>query len=310
MYYHYFMKLYDKDGNCCDEVFCFYFHYVKDVYTPYVLFEGKYTSSNVESEKFSRVEFWAFSKMLHRGLVDSIDICHSDNKCVITVKSKGFTSLLCQNQPEPGMMRDVTIANILATYPDIPYVSCEESEAVNYIYIKDGSTVWDSIVNLAFRQTGIYPYVESDNKVRITQRLPAIEFILDRRNVLATGVVDDFTKIISHIHMQDVDGSYDVFNQTNNKALERNIIRHKQIPLDRQFLYKPEDAPDYKLKFSMRGNRYHYIRYMGYNYEDLFDLVSYNTLQNKKIHGIDVVFNGTMPITTLKMYDDEFFTSS
>lgn len=310
MYYgKYSVRLYDADGNCRAESFCFSFHFVKDVYTPYAFFEGKFTSSSAESDDFNRVEFWVYSKMIFRGIVDSIDIQHSNNRYVITVKSKSFTSLLCQNQPEPGIMTDVTLADIIATYSDIPYVTCEETEPVNYIYVKDGSTIWDAIVNLAYRQTGLYPYIESHSKVRITRRNPAIEITIMKPDIIATGVCDDFTKIISHIHMQDAAGTYDSFNQTNEQALQRNIIRHKQIPLDRQFLYKPEDAPDYKLKYSMRGNKYHYVKYAGYNCEDLFDWVTYNTFENKMIHGVDVVFNGSTPITTLKMYDDGFFAS-
>lgn len=305
----YTVRMYDSDGSCRIEEVCFYFRYVKELYTPYVYFECRFLSSAAEIAEFNRVEFWIYGKVMHQGLVDSIDIRRSSNRYDVYVKSKGFTSLLCQNQPEPGMMRNVDLNGVIKTFPDIPYVTCEKSDVENYIYIKDGATVWDAVCSLGFRQTGLYPYIEGTNNVRITQRNPSRHCYLDERHILSTGVRHDFTRVISHVHMQDIEGNYNVYSKNSQSATDRNIIRHKQIPLDRQFLNNPDSALDYKLDFSLRGIVCNYIKYAGYNYEDLFDLITYGNFSRKKVHSVEVVFNGGMPVTQLGFYNDGFFTS-
>lgn len=305
----YTVRMYDSEGNCRIEEVCFYFRYVKELYTPYVYFECRFLSSAAEIAEFNRIEFWMYSRVMHQGIVDSIDIRRSSNKYEVHVESKGFTSLLCQNQPTPGMMRNVDLNGVITTFPDIPFVTCEESEVENYIYVKDGATVWDAVCNLGYRQTGLYPYIEGTNKVRITQRSPSMHCYIDDRNILSAGVHHDFTKVISHIHMQDIEGNYDVYSKSSQAATDRNIVRHKQIPLDRQFLSNPESALDYRLGFSTRGIVCNYVRYAGYNYEDLFDLITYGNNSRKKVHSIDVIFRGGMPVTQLGFYSDGFYTA-
>lgn len=305
----YTVRMYDAENNCRAEEVCFYFRYVKELYTPYVYFECKFLSSTAEIAEFNRIEFLMYEMVMHCGLVDSIDIRHHSGRYEVYIKSKGFTSLLCQNQPTPGMMTNVDLNGVITTFSDIPYVTCEDSETENYIYIKDGSTIWDAVCNLGYKQTGLYPYIEGTNNVRITQKPPSSLLYIDEKSVLATGVRHDFTKVISHIHMQDIEGNYDVYSKENQAATGRNIIRHKQIPLDRQFLSDPESALDQRLNFSMRGIVCNYIKYVGYNYEDLFDLITYGDFVRKKIHSVDVVFNGGMPVTQLGFYNDGFFTA-
>lgn len=306
---HYTVRMYDAQGGCRTEEVCFYFRYVKELYTPYVYFECKFLSSSAEIEDFSRVEFWIYGKVMHRGLVDSIDIRSSSGRYEVYVKSKGFTSLLCQNQPAPGMMTNVDLNGVITTFPNIPYITCESSDTENYIYIKDGSTVWDAVCNLAFKQTGSYPYIEGTNNVRIKMRSPVRHFYIDSRSVLAKGVRHDLTKVISHIHMQDIEGNYDVYSKENQAATARNIVRHKQIPLDRQFLSDPYSALDHRLNFSMRGIVCDYIRYVGYNYEDLFDYITCGDFSMKRIHSVEVTFSGGMPVTQLGFYNDGFYSS-
>lgn len=305
----YKIKMYDLSGNCRIEEVCFYFRYIKEIYTPYVYFEGRFLSSFTEIGEIKRVEFLYDNRTLHVGLVDSVEISQNNNRSVVYVKSKGFTSLLCQNQPEPGMMKDANLQKIISSYSDIPYISCEATGSENYIYIKDGSTIWDAICNLCFRKNGIYPYIERTNTVRISRREAFYHYRLKPENIISSGVKHDFTRVISHVHMQDINGSYNVYSKKNQAALDRNIIRHKQIPLDRQFLYNPGSAPDYKLYFSMRGMIYRYIRRVGFSFEELLDQMTYGDfLKEKNIHRIEVVFDGGRVVTELGTYDDGFFS--
>lgn len=305
----YTVRMYDSLGNCRIEEICFYFRYVKEMYTPYVYFEGKFLSTEMEIGEITMIEFWKNYTMLHRGLVDSIEIIQSNNRPTVYVRSKGFTSLLCQNQPEPGIMKEANLEKIIATFPDIPYITYEDTDNENYIYIKDGSTVWDAICNLCYRKKGIYPYIEQANKVRISPKNVYMHMTISEGKVIEKGVKHDFTRLISHIHMQDIEGSYSFYNQESTAALSRNIIRHKQIPLDRQFLYNPSEAPDYKLKFSMRGMIYRYIKYDGFMNDDLFDLITCGDFfRRARIHRVETVFDGGRVLTEIGNYNDGFFS--
>ena len=305
--YSFNIKMYDLENNCQTETNCLYFRFVKDVYTPYVYFEAKFLSSVFDVRKYSRLEFRIVSTLMHVGRIDSIDVKRKDNKCIVTVKSKGFTSLLCQNQPTPGMLTDIDLGGIIALCPDIPYISYKNSDVENYMYIKEGSTIWDAICNLAYRQTGIHPYIIDTNTVRITKKEPSREFTLTEPIILETGVIHDSTRIISDIHMQDTEGNYDVYSKKNTAAAERNIVRHKQIPLDYQFLSDPEKALDYRFAYSMRGSVCNYVRYVGFHFQDLFDIVNYPGFTGKPIHRLELMFDGSNLMTTVGIYNDSFF---
>lgn len=314
------MNLYDALENCTTLWGFIYFRYVKELYTPYVIFEGKcITDQLIDASGIKRIEFCYWNNMIYRGLVDSIDVCRKDGQYIISVKSKSFTSLLCQNQPEPGLMAAADLSGVIETYPDIPYVTCENSSVENYIFIKDGSSIWDAVCNLGYKQTGMHPYIEASDIVRITKRAYRNWNFYRQNTVIASGTSYDFTHLISHIHMQDINDSYDVYSQSAPEALSRDIIRHKQIPLDRQFLNNPYSALDYKLKFGARGLKCNYITYIGFDVEDLFDKFSYiitnekneivqTMFDGKDIHKIETVFNGVNVMTTLGSYEDRFVT--
>lgn len=303
----YQVRMYDTDGICHSEETCFYFRYVKEIYTPYVYFECEFLGSSEQLPVTGRIEFFINDTLMHCGIVDSIELRRRSGQRTVHIKSKGFTSLLCQNQPEPGLMTDVTLSSVIQTFPDIPYITWENNLTENYVYIKDGATVWDAICGLSFKATGRYPYINGTNEVRMTPPASPKTITIGEENLLESGERHDFTRIISHIHMQDIQGGYNVYSKTNQSAVERNIIRHKQIPLDRQFLNNPDSALDYKLGYSMRGFVCSYIRYAGFNSEELFDRVKYSNMPYRTIHSVELLFDGGKEITTLRMYNDSFF---
>lgn len=80
-----------------------FFFLTKDAYTPYTLFEGVFLTEKTDIANIKEVIFSVDQTDIHYGLLDSVDFCTLQGYKIIKVKSKGFTSLLCQNQPKPGL---------------------------------------------------------------------------------------------------------------------------------------------------------------------------------------------------------------
>lgn len=283
---------------------CISFFFAKDAYTPYTSFEGTFITEKDDIANIKEVLFSADENVIHHGLVDSVDFCTLQGHKVIKVRSKGFTSLLCQNQPKPGLKPDSDLSTLMAEFT-IPNVTYESTALLNYIYIKEGSTLWDAAANFNFRLNGGYPYIEGTNTVRVTLK-PPVEKTVQQSDIIKTGVIYDYSKIISHLHMKDVDGTYDAFSRVNLFAVNRQLIRHKQIPLDMQYLSAPDTGLLFKLNFSQRGCRCHYVQYAGYSGEDLNDLVSFGDVSLQRIKKIELSGGKGMVKTLLGVYADAF----
>lgn len=283
---------------------CVSCYFAKDVYTPYTYFEGTFMTDRTDLLNIREVLFYIDGSNIHHGLVDTVDFCTMQNCNYVKVKSKGFTSLLCQNQPEPGMKPSSDLATVMSEFT-IPHVTYESTSTMNYIYVKEGSTLWDAAANFNFRLNGMYPYIEGTNRVRVTLKTPGT-LTIPEKDIIKSGVLYDYTKIISHLHMKDVDGTYGAFSGQNPHAIEREIIRHKQIPLDMQYLNDPGTGLLFKLNFSLRGCRCAYIQYDGYNGEDLNDTLSYRSLADQRIKKIEISGGNGMVKTLLGVYYDAF----
>ncbi|MBS6315724.1 MULTISPECIES: hypothetical protein [Porcipelethomonas] len=283
---------------------CVSFFFTKDAYTPYTLFEGVFLTEKTDIANIKEVIFSVDQTDIHYGLLDSVDFCTLQGYKIIKVKSKGFTSLLCQNQPKPGLKPDSDLATLMSEF-DIPNVTYESTSLLNYIYIKEGSTLWDAAANFNFRLNGGYPYIEGTNNVRVTLKTPS-EKTVSENDIIKTGIIYDYSKIISHLHMKDVDGTYDAFSRSNLFAINRRLIRHKQIPLDMQYLSAPDSGLLFKLNFSQRGCRCHYVQYIGYSGEDLNDMVSFGDVSLQRIKKIELSGGKGTVKTLLGVYSDAF----
>ena len=247
---------------------------------------------------------------MHHGIIDKIDFCTEQvGRIVVRLSSKGFTSMLIQNQLEPGLKPNVSLNSLMGSFINIPNVTHENnSNTQNYIFIRNNSNMWDSIANLSYKLLGTYPYIEGTNTVRISPKENPKKVSLNNENMLSYGIVNDYTRIISDYHMQDINGDYSVYNLSNPVAYSRNIVRHKHIDIDRQYLYSPQDALVYRIAHCMRGFFSYYGEYNGYGGEDLSDiLVIDGVITNARINKIEVSGNPKGISTKCYAYYDSFF---
>lgn len=249
----------------------------KEYFTPYTTASVSLICSSASAE-YSEISVYIDNHCVHYGLIDTADYCIKSSGTILSITSKSFSSLLIQNQPVPGMMYNTSLNSLMESFIDIPHVTHEDNSTVqNYVFLKDNANLWDAVVNISYKISGIYPFVRENNNIRITSVSSPSSFTYSSNMILSSGICLDYTKIISSYHMQDIDGNYDTYSLSNPAAAERNIVRHKQIALDRQYLNEPQQSMQNKLSYSMRGHCAEYIEYSGFQGEDIND--SYNTVK-------------------------------
>lgn len=298
----------NNNGSFSEENNILSFSFVKDAYIPYTSLSARiFSDKNNNCDDVSEILFYVNNKLIHHGLIDTFEKKLSDNQCIITLVSRGFTSLLVQNHLQPGMITDISINKLLSEFYTIPYVTHENNDnSNNYIYVKYGSTIWDGLVNLSYKLCGTYPYIRDTNCVRITPVENPAVFTYNADVITGSGIVYNFKRRISHFHMSDINGEYGNYEITNSNVTDKKIVRNKYFELDRQFLYNPADALNFANRISERGFMKHFCIYSGYNGEDLFDNISFGTIISRPITTITIKGNNRGVFTELGTYSDEF----
>lgn len=300
--------LISTDGSAFYEEDILSFRFIKDAYTPYTSLSVKIYAHRRNYSNICQAFFYVNNIMIHHGLIDGADIENSNGSQIVNITSRSFTSLLCQNQIEPGLIFRISINKLMDSYYQLPYVTHEDnSDESNYIYVKNHSTMWDGVVNLSYKLTGMYPYISGTNCVRITADSDPPSFSYDDDQILATGMAYDFKRMISHFNMSDINGDYGNITLEDSFVTDKKIIRHNVFELDRQFLYDPQQALEYRSKFSKRGNMRVFCRYCGYNGEDLCDFISFGNISQKRIGRIEITGSSSGITTELSVYNDGFY---
>lgn len=285
------------------------FSFVKDAYTPYTQLSAQVFAEEEDYMSISEIFLYVGEKLVHHGLIDSLKATRMNGRKIVTLASRGFTSLLCQNQIEPGMKMGISINDLMEGYYTLPYVTHENnSDKSGYIFVKSSSTMWDGVVNLSYKLTGMYPYIRGTNCVRITAEQDPSVFLYDEEELTESGLAYSYKRMFSNFHMSDIDGNYGEYELEDSVVTNRKIVRHKYFEIDKQFLYSPSDALEYRDKFAKRGDFRYFCRYIGYNGEDLCDMVSFGYAQNKRIGRVEISGDSGGISTELSVYYDGFYT--
>lgn len=284
------------------------FTFRKDAYQPYTSFGAKIHGSLSEPENISEVFCIIDGKTIHHGLADNLSVTLSGGSSVISVSSRSFTSLLIQNQIETGLKTNISINSLMGSFYTLPYVTHEDSSQTNYIYVKGNSNMWDGIVNLSYKLYGTYPYIRDTNCVRLTPAENPSVFEYSDDVILSKGVATSGRKLMSHFHMSNLKNEYGEFELADSDVIAQNIIRHRFFELDRQFLYEPQQALEYRSKYSSRGRKKFFCTYSGYNGEDLSDLATFGTVRSGRIGAVTITGSSSGIITEIGVYRDKFLT--
>ena len=296
----------NTDSTQLSETNILSFTFIKDIYTPYTYLRAKVASSAQSFLNASEVLLYIDNTLIHHGLADRILYSFENGQSTATLISKGFTSLLMQNQTEPGLKTNISVNSLMESFYTFPYITHEDNSQTSYIYVNNNSTMWEGIENLAYKISGTYPHIRGTNCVRITPVQNPSVFSYNVQNCLSYGNEINSKRLFSNFHMADINGDFGEYDYQNSEAVSMNIIRHRFFELDMQFLYNPQQALEYRDKYCSRGERRIFASYCGYSGEDLYDTVSFGSIVSKPVSRVKVTGDSTGIVTEISVYSDKF----
>lgn len=296
-----------NDGSSFEESEILSFSFKKNLYMSYTMLNVNFIAGDSDYLSVCEIFLKIGGYTVHHGLIDSLEITEKNGVRTGRIVSRGFTSLLLQNQIEPGLKSNISLNSLLDNYYPLNYITHEDnSNTENYIYVQNRSTMWDGVVTLAYKLCNNYPFIESTNCVRITPKPQPLNFSFSDSDILAYGLLNDFSALISNFDMPDINGDYGIYSLEDSSVVNKKIIRHKYIEFDEEFLYNPQQALIFRNKISNKAGLCYYIEYAGYNGEDLTDIVSFKDINNKKIGLVNIRGSQKGIFTKIGVYQDIF----
>lgn len=282
------------------------FRCTKERYTPYSSLTV--TALLDDSDDISdvlQVRFDIDEKIVHCGAMDSLTITKSGGRRIMKITSRSYTSQLTQNELSPGILSDVSLNSLMSEQVYLPYITWQNSSTtVRYINVEEHDSLWSAIVSLSLTLNEQYPFVGEQNEVRITGK--AEHSIITPLNVFEEGSVGDYTKLVSHYHMKDVNDVYR-YSFSDGYAVSRGITRHKYIPYDSQFAALSHMGLKYRLNYSERGCAGRFLTYRGYMGEELLDEVVFPDETVMDISAVEICGNSKKGIfTRVYAYTDKY----
>lgn len=285
---------------------CISFSLVRDRYLPYATLRATMVAERTLYCYPSRVQFYLDDILLHDGVIEQYTSEMRNNKRVVTIVARSFTSALMHNQPKPGLYPAATLESLMTMY-ELPHVTYESGVAAErYMYVKESTSMWEMLNHYNYLLNGGSPYITVPNHVRVTPKTNPPSYVVSAAQVLTKGECTDLSRIISRIDMADASGEYGTFTATNAEATRREITRVKQISLDKTYLSDPQKALDIRIKRSMQKMHGEYLEYMGYCGEDIGDTVVCAGFTNGSVGRIALSGSGEGLRTKIWYYDDPF----
>lgn len=286
------------------------FKFVRERYTPYTQCTGTFIG-DVDVSVVKSILLYYQGRILHRGMADSISKSYKNGRYITGFMSRGYSMLLGQNEPEPGIRSGVNLANLISENTSIPNVTCQAyTDSVNYIYVKEKSTIWDAICAYSYKAYKNYPYIINTNMVYADVPSDPQKFNYNTENIVTLGEGVSTSGMLSTVYMSDTEGAY-TYSQSNSATNNYSIVRKKYYPLDRQWLASPEDGLKSKLFYSNRGIYSASLVYEGHKFENLMDTANYSQLKNafmraEYICGVEVFGNKNGVFTKITVYRDSY----
>lgn len=295
------MNLVKSDGTEVMPNYIMSFTFEKDAFTPYTHFTAEFVNkSDPFPEDCYGVKLRLGGKLIHFGVADTYRITKTGNCRRGTVSSRGYTSMLMENQIPPGLYTGMTINKLFGSFCQLPNISHESNYASSYIYVRKGSSMWEGISNLSYKLYGRYPYIRGDNTVTMSLPETPKSLNLESAQIFEYGSYVDTRKLASDFRMQDMGGSYDTYAIREAEAVNRKITRYRYFELDQRFLQEPELACEYRNMMAKSGLRRRFLTYNEYKGEDLYDHVTGGSITDKSILGIRIMGNSRGIITRLE----------
>ncbi|MDO4864331.1 MAG: hypothetical protein Q4A05_09205 [Ruminococcus sp.] len=295
-----------KSPNASDTVFkVLAFTFSKDVYTPFTQLTVEFEAHTAVPESAQMAWFYVNGSFIHRGYIDTFRITEKGGFRRGVITSRGFTSQYLQNQLAPGLYTNMSLNDLMDDYMQLPYVTHEDCDTASYIFVKNGSTQWDGIVNIAFKVYGKHPYIRGTNCVMVNRDSEAKTFAYSEASMLSRGTERDTRSLVYYWSMEDMQGQHGSYTLSEPDAYDNFIYRSRYFELDRRFLYDPQKALEFRDKMAMRGWKNSFFTYSGYRGEDLFDTATVGGVSSD-ITSVRITGSRNGIITEIGSYTDKF----
>ena len=304
------LKLENTAGETSTEQGILAFRCIKDVYLPYSTLSISLVPQQTDFGTIRRVQLTVRQTTVHDGLADQVKLEQKNGQSFLTIASRGFTSLLCQNELAKGLIAKVSLDQLMKDYYPFPtQIKWEpNTDTSNYIYDKENDTMWDGVSNLCFKLNGRYPYIGSTNTIRLNLPVNPTVYPFMNYTIASVGSTQDFRSLVSQYHMPDADGTEDTFLLQNSKTTDLSIVRNRQIPFDMQYLRNPAEALQFRMRYSNRGWKSQFLTFYGFRDGlQLNDQFSYAPLwSNRFISRMEITGSRKGIFTKLFAYYDDW----
>lgn len=299
------LKLFKTQESFTDFEKCVTLRFEKERYTPYSTLSCIFVNDGNFSGYAYKARLSIDGASIHYGPVDSFECYLENGISYVKLTSRGFSMGLSQNQPRPQMNLNVNLQSLIDSNITIPHVACQQDTVTaNYIYVKENSSLWDAIVALGQKTYGEYPFIYSENTIRLTK--PSDSSVnYSAKSIAKQGSGLRLLSLVSHYHMKDTEDEYS-FSYENPSASAYEIVRHKYMNLDRQWLADPDSGLAHKGHFSEKGIRYSFVRLCGFCPTDLRNDVVIPDGSTKEVSRIRYDYSQKGFFTTLWFYDDAY----
>lgn len=252
-----------------------------------------------------RAVFAIGSQTVFDGIVqDCACLCEKGER-IFRFSGRSYTGVLTKNQLVPGIHTQVTLQSLMETY-QLPHITYDpDVPEINYIYVKENAAMWDSVIAYNYKLNGGFPYIRVPNALCMLPQTGTAPISLPLTKLLACSEGGQCSEMISRIDMANAAGDYGTFTQSNPEAALRDIVRVRQIPLDKQYLYAPDDALSFRIALSNRRMHIKSFRYLGYAGEDIEDLMQIGT-DTARVSRILITGSRSGIVTEDSFYYDPF----
>lgn len=300
------LRLYLAD-DAAEETVCTSLVLEREIYTPYSEMTAVFLAEEIRYDNVLRIGLVWEDCEIFLGLADRVEQFMQGGVRFVRVKARSFGALLVQNELEQGLHANLTIGQLVQGFYEFKHLTYQDDDRTGYIFVRDGTSLWDCIVHFGYKLTGKHPYA-AENEIRLT--LPEDATVHTVGEAVSFGTVYDTTKLVSHYHMEDIAGNPNVYEEENQAAIGAEIVRNKQISFDQQYLSEPGKALSFRNKFSQRGWKAKFVEYAGFENEMLGDRVSFGQfLENGVVCRVRFSFGRSGWRTRLWVYEDGFYAN-
>ncbi len=246
----------------------------RDMYLPYVSLSGEFVCDReLNASQVCAIMLKDDQTVIYKGIPDKVEVSTQNGIKRISFVSRSYTSLTAQNEPEPGVLNDVDLADLVSSCLNHPEITVEQNTPQEgYIYVKKSSSLWDAIVAYNIKRQNRLPYIYGANTIMST-KANSVSRSYTGEYIINSGFGVNTLNMYSDVHMRVGNDPYN-YHYTNPSATDYKIKRSRYYDLDYQWLYNIPQGLEYKAANSNRKRNVRFFEYASFKNEQLFDTVS------------------------------------